>query len=225
MDRAQLCRHYRKRHPTRGLETSLVTTQAESASGNRRDVDPSECLIANTAASRNDLIGLAPPRLACLRQSGGLVCTHAQYEPANAVKYLYFLSRNSPQGSGPALLMEAEQYAVGLPGGTAASFVGWPEMWEHPEREDQLPNQVFPPSVPETEETRSWEGFIHAYGSFSIHRGVPKERFSELLKVWKAEIQLISNTNEICTHPAYQQIIGMGPLALPVIFGEMHTEP
>jgi len=35
----------------------------------------------------------------------------------------------------------------------------------------------------------------------------------------------LSSITEICMHPAYQQIIGMGPLALPYIFAAMREKP
>ena len=45
--------------------------------------------------------------------------------------------------------------------------------------------------------------------------------FSELVANWKSETGGISSPDEICMHPAYQQIIGMGPAALPLIFEEL----
>jgi len=40
-------------------------------------------------------------------------------------------------------------------------------------------------------------------------------RFEELRKEWKSGTQFTSSMTELLMHPAYQQIIGMGPAALP----------
>jgi hypothetical protein len=53
----------------------------------------------------------------------------------------------------------------------------------------------------------------------------PAERFQKLAGSWKSAVQFLSDTNDICTHPAYQEIIGMGPVALPYIFAELKREP
>jgi hypothetical protein len=43
------------------------------------------------------------------------------------------------------------------------------------------------------------------------------ERFQALASVWKAETKLFSNVTKRAMHPAYQQIIGMGPAVVPCI--------
>ena len=52
-------------------------------------------------------------------------------------------------------------------------------------------------------------------------------RFQELTSLWRSEIRFYSDTPRIILHPAYQQIIGMGREALPLILarverGEAH---
>ncbi len=42
-----------------------------------------------------------------------------------------------------------------------------------------------------------------------------KYKFDRLTKQWKDETQHFSTVAEMAMHPAYQQIIGMGPEALP----------
>ncbi|MEK6262185.1 MAG: SIR2 family protein [Planctomycetota bacterium] len=51
------------------------------------------------------------------------------------------------------------------------------------------------------------------------------EQFSELAAAWRAETQLTSSTTVMCTHPAYQRIIGMGASSLPFIFRDLQKEP
>ena len=46
----------------------------------------------------------------------------------------------------------------------------------------------------------------------------PADRFYNSLVRWQDDVKHLSDTNEICTHPEYQAIIGMGREALPLIF-------
>ena len=48
-----------------------------------------------------------------------------------------------------------------------------------------------------------------------------QHRFSLLATKWKSETGLLSNVTKKCTHPAYQQIIGMGWEALPLILRDL----
>ena len=52
-----------------------------------------------------------------------------------------------------------------------------------------------------------------------------QDRFEQLAQAWMADTTLCSSTTEISTHPAYQQIIGMGSAALPLIFAELRKAP
>ena len=53
----------------------------------------------------------------------------------------------------------------------------------------------------------------------------PAERFQKLAATWKSAVRFLSDTDEMCSHPAYQEIIGMGAAALPFIFSELEREP
>jgi len=48
-------------------------------------------------------------------------------------------------------------------------------------------------------------------------------RFADLAAQWKRESRLISNVTKKSLHPAYQQIIGMGDAAVPLILRDMET--
>lgn len=52
-----------------------------------------------------------------------------------------------------------------------------------------------------------------------------EQRFRELAARWRKDTGFLSSTNEIATHPAYQQVIGMGQPALPFIFAELRHKP
>ena len=53
----------------------------------------------------------------------------------------------------------------------------------------------------------------------------PATRFYELKQEWEEETFELSSITEISMHPAYQQIIGMGPVAIPFIIYELITKP
>jgi hypothetical protein len=50
-------------------------------------------------------------------------------------------------------------------------------------------------------------------------------RFRDLVRQWKGATALTSSITEMATHPAYQQIIGMGKEAIPLILEELQREP
>ena len=52
-----------------------------------------------------------------------------------------------------------------------------------------------------------------------------RARFHRLAAQWRDECQLLSSTTAKAMHPAYQQIIGLGPDALPLIFEELSERP
>jgi hypothetical protein len=53
----------------------------------------------------------------------------------------------------------------------------------------------------------------------------PEQRFRELAARWRKDTAYLSSTSDIATHPAYQQLIGMGQAALPFIFAELRVRP
>ena len=50
-------------------------------------------------------------------------------------------------------------------------------------------------------------------------------KFQELKAIWNADTAILSSITEIAMHPAYQQIIGMGRNAIPLILAEMKETP
>jgi len=53
----------------------------------------------------------------------------------------------------------------------------------------------------------------------------PQARFERLATAWKAETRFCSSILEISTNYSYQQIIGMGGVAIPLILAEMARQP
>ena len=54
---------------------------------------------------------------------------------------------------------------------------------------------------------------------------VLSEQFHRLADIVREECAHLSSVREIVLHPAYQQIIGMGPQALPLILRELEHKP
>jgi hypothetical protein len=50
-------------------------------------------------------------------------------------------------------------------------------------------------------------------------------KFQELKTRWEVDTAILSSITEIAMHPAYQQIIGMGRNAIPLILAEMKERP
>ena len=51
------------------------------------------------------------------------------------------------------------------------------------------------------------------------------QRFQRLARIWSEECAHLSSIREMVLHPAYQQVVGMGPSALPFIFAELERRP
>ncbi len=49
-------------------------------------------------------------------------------------------------------------------------------------------------------------------------------KFYTLLFNWKHEVEYTSSTTEIVLNPFYQRIIGMGPIAVPLLLKELERE-
>ena len=51
------------------------------------------------------------------------------------------------------------------------------------------------------------------------------QRFHRLVEIVHEECAHLSSVREVVLHPAYQQIVGMGPSALPLILRELKNKP
>lgn len=49
----------------------------------------------------------------------------------------------------------------------------------------------------------------------------PAERFERLAAEWEAATRFTSSVAQMAVHPAYQQIIGLGPGAVPLILARL----
>jgi hypothetical protein len=48
-----------------------------------------------------------------------------------------------------------------------------------------------------------------------------EDRFRRLAAVWRAETAYVSSSSEIVAHPAFQEIVGMGPAVIPLLLREL----
>ncbi len=51
------------------------------------------------------------------------------------------------------------------------------------------------------------------------------ERFRDLASRWQRETRFSSSRTRMVEHPAYKEIIAIGPAVLPLILAELQTEP
>ena len=51
------------------------------------------------------------------------------------------------------------------------------------------------------------------------------ERFRRLAKQWREDTAFLSSTTAIAMDDSYQQIIGLGPSAIPLILSDLKKEP
>jgi len=86
---------------------------------------------------------------------------------------------------------------------------------------------VFQPSGYSRESQMTLEANDEAVRDFSApaSRRTWIQEFYALTSKWQSEAQHLSLVTEIVMHPAYQQIIGMGEKAIPLIVRELETKP
>lgn len=65
------------------------------------------------------------------------------------------------------------------------------------------------------------EAEVHFYSPISRQIESPRIKFFNLKNEWLEDTQFLSSINDICMHPAYQRIIGMGITAIPLIMEDL----
>jgi hypothetical protein len=51
------------------------------------------------------------------------------------------------------------------------------------------------------------------------------KQFHALAEEWKAAVAVLSSTTAMCSHPAYQAIIALGPAVVPLLLRDLQREP
>jgi hypothetical protein len=154
-------------------------------------------------------------------QTIGLLTSDRKRVP---LKYLYFTKVAVPGARRDVPYFEIEEEQAGHLGATVATLVDWPLMWRHPERVRTLDAIARLATHVDELERDAWAAVLEAI-ELSLQLHAPANiRFKKLAKEWREETSFCSDPNEIFLHAAYQQIIGMGTLALPFIFASLEKE-
>lgn len=66
---------------------------------------------------------------------------------------------------------------------------------------------------------------VHHFRPASRQMESDEQKFQRLASQWQEETLFVSSTTKMCTHPAYLQIIGMGPAAVPLLLRELERQP
>ena len=61
--------------------------------------------------------------------------------------------------------------------------------------------------------------------SANLERVQMQQKFDRLTKEWSHDTAHISSIHDMCMHPAYQKIIGIGPKVVPLILRELERSP
>ena len=93
---------------------------------------------------------------------------------------------------------------------------------------------IFPTSPPASLELypapsgdRSCYGTSQSQGVVGrqVHQVAPETKFRGLVKRWKKETAHLSSAARMASHPAYQEIIGMGQKVVPLLLAELKRKP
>jgi hypothetical protein len=52
-----------------------------------------------------------------------------------------------------------------------------------------------------------------------------EERFRRLEAIWRSETEHLSSSSRIVAHPAFQEIISLGPAVIPFLLADLEKEP
>ncbi len=141
------------------------------------------------------------------------------------VKFVYWPALAYPGVKSEVPWFEVSEEQAGAPGATVVSLGDWPSLWQHPERANTLRTIARLVSHVDELEHQDWSSVLEAI-ELALHlHPSPQQKFDLLAKKWLSETSLCSDSTQMSIHPAYQQIIGMGTLALPFIFRELEQRP
>jgi len=140
------------------------------------------------------------------------------------VKYLYFTKPAVPGARHDVPVFEIEEGYAGDPGATVATLSDWPVMWEHPERGRTLKAIACLAARVDDLQRDAWSAVLEAIEMALELHGAPNAKFEKLASKWREETSVLSDPHEIFLHPSYQEIIGMGTLALPFIFATLEKQ-
>src|SRR5438067_2403633 len=91
-----------------------------------------------------------------------------------------------------------------------------------------VPNEVYNPLADAAKRagaTPEQLAIIRLATTNQTQQSTIEQRFRDLVDQWKEATEFTSSTTEMVLHPAYQQIIGMGPVAIPFLIAELRRDP
>jgi hypothetical protein len=50
-----------------------------------------------------------------------------------------------------------------------------------------------------------------------------EEKFRRLASVWRAQTAYVSSSSDLVAHPAFREIVGMGPAVIPLLLRELEN--
>ena len=71
----------------------------------------------------------------------------------------------------------------------------------------------------------AWEALKDFLLPASRQTEAASETFARLARKWKAETGFLSSPTKMAMHPAYQEIIGLGQSAVPLLLGKLASDP
>ena len=93
-----------------------------------------------------------------------------------------------------------------------------PYVWWEPPVQTTLEGA---PTVAHYVSARLWDAAEHLRQPATRQSESLAGRFADLVRRWREETAFLSSSTAQAAHPAYQQIVGMGPGALPLILREL----
>jgi len=69
------------------------------------------------------------------------------------------------------------------------------------------------------------DGILAAPAAFLVADPPERKRFEDLASEWEAETEFMSRQSQAVMHAAYQRIIGMGPVAVPLLLERLRDNP
>jgi hypothetical protein len=187
--------------------------------------DDAETSTSTTAQENDYVLFSHPANNPAYTLVFGVVAKKPPLLPKQPVKYVFSRRPASQTARFEVPWFESPEESLDMPPATVVSLLDWPGVAGHPERLKCAYNLAELIAHFDQKEAEDWSAFSDSFSFFLKLHNSPAQRFKELAADWRSAAGFLSDTNEICGHPSYQQIIGMGILALPFLFAELEREP
>ena len=155
----------------------------------------------------------------------GVVAASAALQPARPFRYVY-----GQRPASPGILYEVPWFESGAESAAQPETTRVPVS---PAQESTDPHDRarvagrIAKLIGDAEQENEMDhgAFSDSFNLFLRAHGWPRMEFRKLTETWRNETCSLSDPHAICSHLAYQRIIGMGFLALPFILAELERKP